>query len=107
MEPPIEHVPGPLYAGLMDHVTPDPLGNGSLSATFVSEPGPELLTLIVKPIALPTFTVAASAVLVMANCPARIGGKATTTSLKFLVLPPIPESTTSVGLKNVVMSNSN
>ena len=57
MEPLIEHVPGPLYAGPIDHVTPDPLGRGSLSAMLVSDPGPELLTLIVKPIALPTFTV--------------------------------------------------
>jgi hypothetical protein len=36
-----------------------------------------------------------------------VGGKATTTSLNAFVDPPIPESTFFVGLKNVVISNSN
>src|SRR5258705_378533 len=40
-------------------------GNGSLSVTLVAVPGPALLTVIVKPMALPAVTVLASAVLVM------------------------------------------
>src|SRR5580658_3943078 len=39
--------------------------------------------------------------------PVIVGGKATTTSLNCFVDPPMPESTGCVGLKNVVMSNSN
>jgi hypothetical protein len=106
-EPVMEHVPGPLYAGLIDQFTPEPFGNGSFSATLSSIPGPALFTVIVNPIALPALTLAASGVLVTLNCPAVLGGKATTTSLNCLVFPPMPESTTSVALKNVVISNSN
>ena len=40
----IEHVPGPLYAGLMLQLTPGPAGNGSLKAAEVAVPAPVLFT---------------------------------------------------------------
>ena len=55
----------PETAGLIDHTMPVPVGSASVSVTLVAVPGPALLTVIVKPIAVPALTVAASAVLVM------------------------------------------
>src|SRR5271169_4275434 len=104
--PAIEQVPGPLYAGLIVQLISVPLGSGSLSPTPFTEPGPALLTMIVIPTGVPAATDAASGVLVAASCPLVVGGYATTTSVSCLVLPPIPASTGSVGVKNVVMSNS-
>src|SRR5687768_3967399 len=46
---------------------PDPAGSGSLSVTPLAEPGPLLVTVIVKPIGEPAFTEAASAVFVIAR----------------------------------------
>jgi hypothetical protein len=66
-EPVIEHVPGPLYAGLTDQDTPVPPGNGSSSDAPVAVPVPEaelLLAVTVNPIDEPPLTVAASAVFV-------------------------------------------
>ena len=60
----IEHVPGPLYAGLMLQLIPVPAGNASLSVAEVAVPAPVLLTASVYPIDAPAVTVAASAVLV-------------------------------------------
>src|SRR5579862_4558300 len=82
-------------------------GSGSLSVTPFSVPGPALLTAIEKLIGLPG--VVDAAVLAPASWPAPVlvGGNATTTSLSCLVVPPMPASTGAVGLKKVVMSNSN
>jgi hypothetical protein len=63
----IEQVPGPLYAGLMLQLTPVPDGKGSLSAAAVAVPAPVLPAVSVYPIDAPATTVAASAVLVIAN----------------------------------------
>jgi hypothetical protein len=60
----IEHVPGPLYAGLTFQLTPVPVGNGSLSVAAVAVPAPLLVTARVYPIEPPDGTVAAAAVLV-------------------------------------------
>src|SRR5277367_6076754 len=91
----------------MDQLTPVPAGNGSLSVALLAVP-PELLAMAtVKPMGLPAVTVAASGVLVTVTRPALAGGKATTTSLNCLVRAPMVASTGFVGLKNVVMSNSN
>jgi hypothetical protein len=60
--PEIEHVPGPLYAGLIDQLTPVPEGSVSLSVAAVAVPELELLAASVKPIVEPAETVAASAV---------------------------------------------
>ena len=38
--PEMEHVPGPVKAGLMDQLTPAPPGRGSLSATLLALPVP-------------------------------------------------------------------
>jgi hypothetical protein len=40
----IEHVPGPLYAGLILQLTPVPAGSESLSVADVAVPAPVLLT---------------------------------------------------------------
>jgi len=67
-DPVIEHVPGPLYAGLIDQLTPVPPGNGSPTDTPAAVAVPAallLLTVTVKPIDEPVLTVAASAVLVI------------------------------------------
>jgi len=40
----IEHVPGPAYAGLIDHEMPEPVGSGSDSVADFATPGPGLLT---------------------------------------------------------------
>ncbi len=55
----------PWTAGLIDQLTPAPVGNGSSSVTPVAVPAPVLFTLIVKPIDSPAFTVALSAVFVI------------------------------------------
>ena len=69
---------------------------------------PELLAIaIVKPMGLPATTVAESGVFVTVTKPALAGGNATTTSLNCFVRAPIVASTGFVGLKNVVISNSN
>ena len=62
--PVIEHVPGPLYAGLMLQITPEPAGRESLMLTSVAVAVPvaTLLTVIVKPIGTPALTADASAV---------------------------------------------
>jgi hypothetical protein len=60
----IEHVPGPLYAGLMLQLTPFPVGNGSLSVAAVAVPAPLLVTARVYPIEPPAGTAVAAAVLV-------------------------------------------
>jgi hypothetical protein len=57
----IEHVPGPAYAGLIDQLTPAPVGNGSESVTDFAVPAPEFPIVIVKPMLSPAFTDAASA----------------------------------------------
>src|ERR1019366_7512132 len=105
--PAIEHVPGPLYTGLIDQLMPDPAGSGSFNVTLFSVPEPALLTLIVKPMPLPVVTTDASGVLLTFSAPAVLGGNATMTSFNCFVLPPIPASTDAVALKNVVISNSN
>ena len=83
--PEMEHVPGPVYAGLMDQFTPAPPGSGSLSATLLALPVPPAVLLdtdMVKPTAEPTFTEVASAVFVAVRFGvATVSGKATTTSL--------------------------
>src|SRR5438270_203586 len=64
--PLIAHVPGPVYAGLIDQETPGPAGSGSRNVTPVAVPANSiwwLLAVMVKPIVLPAVTVAASAVL--------------------------------------------
>jgi hypothetical protein len=63
----IAHVPGPLYAGLIDQLTPVPEGSVSLKVAEVAEPDPVLLTATVNPIDDPAATVAASAVFVTLN----------------------------------------
>ena len=91
----------------MDQFTPVPAGSGSLRVALLAVP-PELLAMAnVKPMGLPATTVAASGVLVTVTNPALAGGKATTTSLNCLVRAPMVASTGFVGLKKVVMSNSN
>jgi hypothetical protein len=60
----IEHVPGPLYAGLMLQPIPVPVGNESLRVAAVAVPVPLLLTANVYPIDAPAATVTASAVFV-------------------------------------------
>ena len=52
-EPAIEHE---ALAGLIDQLTPVPLGNGSVSVTPAAVPGPLFDTPIVKPIASPALT---------------------------------------------------
>src|SRR5450755_476897 len=105
--PLIAHVPGPLYVGLMDQETPVPAGKGSFTAPFAAAP-PELLAIAtVNPIGFPAVTDEASGVFVTVTSPAFAGGKATTTSLNCFVRAPIVASTGFVGLKNVVISNSN
>jgi hypothetical protein len=59
----IAHVPGPAYAGLIDHAIPEPVGSGSESVTAFAVPAPEFPTVIVKPMFSPAFTAPASAVL--------------------------------------------
>jgi len=51
--------------GLIDQLMPVPIGNASETVTFCAAPCPLLLTVIVKPIWSPAFTVALSAVFVM------------------------------------------
>src|SRR6266702_1844301 len=46
----------------IDQSTPLPLGSGSLIVTPAASPGPALLAVTVKPICVPAFTAAASAV---------------------------------------------
>jgi hypothetical protein len=60
----MEHVPSPLYAGLIDQLTPVPVGRVSLSVAELAVPDPLLLTASVYPIEDPALTVAASAVFV-------------------------------------------
>jgi hypothetical protein len=60
----IEHVPGPVYAGLMLQLIPVPAGSVSLNVAEVAAPTPVLLAAIVYPIDDPADTVAASAVFV-------------------------------------------
>ena len=55
----------PLTAGLIDQLMPAPVGSASLSVTPVAVPGPLLFSVIVKPMLLPAFTLAASAVFVI------------------------------------------
>ena len=55
----------PATAGLIDQFTPLPAGSGSLTVTFVAVPAPVFETTIVKPIASPALTDAASAVFVI------------------------------------------
>src|SRR5580658_1433115 len=74
--------------------------------TLSSIPGPALFTATVNPIALPALTLDESGVLLTLNWPAVLGGNATTTSLNCLVCPPMPQSTGSVAVKNVVISTS-
>ena len=52
-------------AGLIDQLTPAPVGSGSLRVTPVAVPAPVLDTVMVKPIGSPAFTLVASAVFVM------------------------------------------
>ncbi len=59
----IEQLPGPAYAGLIDQLMPLPVGSGSDNVADRAIPAPVLPTEIVKPMLLPTLTVAASAVL--------------------------------------------
>jgi len=62
--PVIEHDPGPVYAGEIDHETPAPAGRVSLKVTPVSVRVPDaFLACTVKPIVEPALTLAASAVL--------------------------------------------
>ena len=87
-EPLIEHVPGPLYAGLIDHDTPVPPGSGSSSDTAVAVAVPAaalLLAVTVNPIGEPVVTVDASAVLVIDKAGACAG---ITVKLPLLVAVP-------------------
>src|SRR5450432_2620707 len=93
MAPVMEQLPGPVYAGLIDQLTLVPAGSKSLNEALLAVPAEVLAMVMVKPIALPAVTVAASGVLVTVTNPALAGGMATTTSLKTLVLPPMPAST--------------
>jgi hypothetical protein len=52
--PEMEHVPGPLYAGLMLQF--GPVGRVSLRVAEVAVPAPVLLTTTVKPIVVPSVT---------------------------------------------------
>ena len=60
-DPLIEQEPGPLYAGLIDKLTPVPQGSGSLNVTPVAVPGPVFDTVMPKPMLSPALTSAASA----------------------------------------------
>src|SRR5258708_34879726 len=61
----MEHVPGRVYAGLIDQLRPGATGSGSFSVTDVAVPAVlRLDTVMVKPIGLPELTDAASGVLV-------------------------------------------
>jgi hypothetical protein len=57
----IEHVPGPLYVGLMLQVIPVPDGRGSFRAAVAAVPAPVLVAVSVYPMGEPADTVAASA----------------------------------------------
>ena len=52
-------------AGLIDQLTPVPVGSGSFSVTPVADARPEFDTVIVNPMASPALTVAASATFVI------------------------------------------
>src|SRR5690242_1622509 len=80
------HVPGPAKAGLIVQFTFVPPGSGVFNETLLATAAALLLTVIVKPIGLPAVTVAASGVVVTVTTGAKIGGKATTASLKFFDL---------------------
>jgi len=58
----IQHVPGPLYAGLMLQLIPGPVGRTSLRAADTAVRGPELLTASVYPTGEPAVTSAESVV---------------------------------------------
>jgi len=109
--PEIEHVPGPAYVGVIVQFAPAPAGRGSLSATLFAVPVPPTVlfaTEIGKPTGSPEFAGAESAGFVALRLGAAMAsGKATTTSLNWRVVPPIPESTGSEASNDVVMSNSN
>src|SRR5271156_4913724 len=95
----------------MDQFTPAPAGRGSFRATLLALPVPPTVlldTATVKPTVEPTLTDVESAVFERLRFgDAMVSGKATTTSLNGRVVPPMPESTGALALKNVVMSNSN
>src|SRR5215510_11867368 len=66
--PVIEHRSGLVFDWVsIDQVTPapEPAGSASLTVTPLAVPVPELLTVMVKPMASPALTVLASATLVM------------------------------------------
>ena len=81
----IEQVAGPDWLAI-DQLIPVPPGSGSVRVVPVEAPGPALLSVIVKPIALPALTEAASAVLVMVRV-----GQLTVSEAEALPLPSLPE----------------
>jgi hypothetical protein len=65
--PLIAQVAGPVWLAI-DHVTPGPVGNGSVSVTPYAGQSPSLFSVITNPIDDPAFTELASAVLVIVRC---------------------------------------
>jgi hypothetical protein len=82
--PLIEQVAGPLVLAI-DHVTPDPDGNGSVSVTPLAAPFPLFVSVITNPIGDPALTELAYAVLVMV----RLGEQVTVSTALADPLPPL------------------
>ena len=90
----------------MDQEMLVPEGRVSVKVELTTGPPALLLTLMVKEIGLPAVT-GAGVEVVTVRLPTLAGGKATTTSLNCLVRAVMAASTFLLGLKPVVMSNSN
>src|SRR5712691_9789226 len=87
---PLTKLAGPLWLAI-DQLIPLPPGSGSVSVVPVESPGPALLSVIVKPIGEPAFTVAASAALVMVSV-----GQFTVSLAEALPLPSLVVVTLAV-----------
>jgi hypothetical protein len=82
--PLITQIDGAVWLAI-DHVTPDPGGNGSVSVTPLAAPFPLFVSVITNPIGDPALTELAYAVLVMV----RLGGQLTVSTAVADPLPPL------------------